>query len=234
MVSERDWWDRNLSIESELRKPRRSPWEFQHWEKIWAGILGAADLRGKRILDGGCGSGVFAENALTGLGPRLVVGLDLSKTALSIARERCKGLDGPVLVLGDLAQVPFVDGAFDLAIVVDSLHHVPNWHKALKELKRVAKALVLSEPNALNPIRRWTETRMKRLGVRETSFYPWELRRALETAGYKHVTLRYMHVIPRVAPPRWFALLERFESLVTKLPGVRLLCGSLFVHAVRR
>ncbi len=81
-----------------------------------------------RILDAGCGSGVSTEY-LVHLNPKAsVVGIDLSKGTLAVARERCKrsganGVEFHHLSLFDVEQLP---GQFDLINCVGVLHHTPD------------------------------------------------------------------------------------------------------------
>src|SRR6185436_5783510 len=70
--------------------------------------LNAAGL-GERVLDVGCGSGVFLR--LCADRGAHVAGLDGSPELLALARRRVPEAD---LRLGDLQSLPFADDAFDL------------------------------------------------------------------------------------------------------------------------
>lgn len=94
--------------------------------------LASAFDRG-RVLDAGVGTGRYAGP----LGARglKVVGLDLSRNMMARAHKR--GVSG--LVRGDLAQLPFRDGAFDHAFAIHVLHLVPDWREILREIARVTR-----------------------------------------------------------------------------------------------
>lgn len=81
-----------------------------------------ADLRGKRILDAGCGTGALAcELARRGAH---VVAIDLSSTLVQLARERMPAdLDGGKLefVAGDMLSTAY--GRFDHVVAMDSMIH---------------------------------------------------------------------------------------------------------------
>lgn len=82
-----------------------------------------ADLRGKRVLDAGCGTGSLAvEAARRGAH---VVGVDLSPTLLDLARSRLPaGLAGSVQFhAGDMLDAAY--GQFDHVVAMDSLIHYP-------------------------------------------------------------------------------------------------------------
>ena len=84
-----------------------------------------------RVLDAGCGTGKVLE-LFADLGP---VGLDLSATALTLARGRG---DFP-LVRASAVTLPFGDAAFDVALSLDVLANVPPGEvpAAFAELFRV-------------------------------------------------------------------------------------------------
>lgn len=81
------------------------------------------DLRGRRVLDAGCGTGALAvEAARRGAH---VVAVDLSGTLLALARERApRGLPGAVeFQAGDMLDPAL--GRFDHVVAMDSLIHYP-------------------------------------------------------------------------------------------------------------
>ena len=79
------------------------------------------DLRGRRVLDAGCGTGALAlEAARRGAE---VVAVDLSPTLIALARERCRdgGAGRLDFVVGDMLDPGF--GSFDHVVAMDSLIH---------------------------------------------------------------------------------------------------------------
>jgi magnesium-protoporphyrin O-methyltransferase len=105
-----------------------------------------ADLSGERILDAGCGTGVFSL-ALAARGAQ-VVGVDLSPDLVAAARDRtaaayaAPGADDrtppgppPTFVAGDLLEVAR-EGDFTRAVVMDCFIHyeMPETLEALEAL----------------------------------------------------------------------------------------------------
>jgi len=82
-------------------------------------------LRGRRVLDIGCGRGYLAE----------AVGPDGRYTGLDLVPNRA----GFPLVLGDAADLPFGDGAFDVVCCIDAFEHFPEPSRATAEFYRVLK-----------------------------------------------------------------------------------------------
>ena len=85
---------------------------------------------GERVLDAGAGTGVLWEYAH---GARLTL-LDRSPAMRHHVR-------------GDVAALPFRDGAFDGAVCHHVLYHVPDTERALAELARVARGWVTVATN---------------------------------------------------------------------------------------
>jgi SAM-dependent methyltransferase len=120
-------------------KEAYSDWEH-HWGKEFARMFmePAGDLRGKQLLDVGCGLGgksvAYAE-----AGARVVAADLLEKNVeQSGAYARMKGAHAAFLV-GDAAALPLRDGAFDTVVANDAMEHFAEPEHALREMARVVK-----------------------------------------------------------------------------------------------
>jgi SAM-dependent methyltransferase len=89
---------------------------------------------GQRVLDIGCGSGVFLRLAAD-RGAQ-VFGLDASEALIEVARTRVPDAD---LRVGDMQFLPFEDDAFDLVTGFNSFFFAADMTAALREAGRVAK-----------------------------------------------------------------------------------------------
>lgn len=87
----------------------------------------------RRVLEVGCGWGEFAERLQADVVVD-VVALDLSPRMVELARER--GVDART---GDVQNLPFEDGSFDVAVANWMLYHVPDLERGLSELARVLR-----------------------------------------------------------------------------------------------
>lgn len=94
----------------------------------------AGDVRGRRILDAGCGSGPLSR-ALRDRGAT-VTGVDSSSAMLDLARRRLG--DDADLRLADLRDpLPFRAACFDDVIASLVLHYLEDWSAPLAEMRRV-------------------------------------------------------------------------------------------------
>ncbi|HUM04195.1 MAG TPA: methyltransferase domain-containing protein [Terriglobales bacterium] len=93
------------------------------------------ELKGKLVLDVGCGMGRFAEVA-TRWGAR-VVGIDLSAAA-EVAAKNLANRDF-VAFQADVFALPFAPESFDIIYSVGVLHHTPDCEAAVKALEKYLK-----------------------------------------------------------------------------------------------
>jgi SAM-dependent methyltransferase len=89
---------------------------------------------GHRVLEVGCGSGVFLR-AAADRGAR-VAGLDASETLIELARARVPEAE---LVVGDMQFLPYEDDVFDLVAGFNAFFFAADMVAALREAGRVAK-----------------------------------------------------------------------------------------------
>jgi ubiquinone/menaquinone biosynthesis C-methylase UbiE len=122
------------------------------------------DLRGLDVVDVGCGDGAFVRAlAKAGANP---IGIEVSEAA--VRRARAKDPHHRYL-LGGAEAIPLEDASVDLAVLMRSLHHVPDPNRAFPELERVVREYVyIAEPlpvgdyfELMRPIDDETEVRAK-------------------------------------------------------------------------
>lgn len=98
------------------------------------------DLKGKKVLDIGCGTGrvedlIKAENTDPNSYPQIVAA-DISDEMLKIAKHRHPDVE---FVQADINAMPFKDEEFDVVIAAFVIVHIKNLTKAFKEIDRVLK-----------------------------------------------------------------------------------------------
>jgi len=93
-------------------------------------------MRGKWILDAGCGAGRFLEVASRENCE--VVGVDLSN-ATDAARATLKGRQNVHLVQASIYELPFQDRVFEGCYCIGVIQHTPEPNKSMRSLPRVLK-----------------------------------------------------------------------------------------------
>jgi len=96
-------------------------------------VAAVVEARPARVLEVGCGWGELAEWLARDTAAQ-VVAVDLSERMVELARAR--GVDAKV---GDVQELPFADGSFDVAVAAWMLYHVPDLDRGLSELARVLR-----------------------------------------------------------------------------------------------
>jgi len=89
------------------------------------------------LLDVGCGPGSITVDLASRVGR--VVGVDLSEEVLEEARARAEGVSNVSFAAADVYDLPFEDGTFDVVHAHQTLQHVADPVRALKEMRRVCR-----------------------------------------------------------------------------------------------
>jgi ubiquinone/menaquinone biosynthesis C-methylase UbiE len=106
---------------------------------------------GEKILDAGCGTGIFTRDML--VAGAQVLGLELSLPMLLRAGKKLQGYPF-CLVRGDMRLLPFHDNAFDKAVSVTAIEFIEDARGAIRELFRVTRPggyIVVATLNGLSP-----------------------------------------------------------------------------------
>lgn len=120
-------WGKSPGGWAEIQEPQHKP--------LWEAMLNVSEVGNSTIfLDVGCGAG--GASALARKRGAEVHGVDVAKELLSFARLQVP--DGTFQV-GDIENLPYKDGMFDLVFASNSLQYSEDRLAALRELKRVCK-----------------------------------------------------------------------------------------------
>ena len=141
------------SFEGQVNRGKRSLAESITHGRMLSAIekLYNGTLKGKKVLNIGCGGGIEAE-WLTKKGAE-VVGIDISVDFVLVALERFKRNNiKAYFVQGNGEYLPFADNSFDIVFIYGTLHHIPQTNKVISEAFRVANELLVGSEPAEIPI----------------------------------------------------------------------------------
>ncbi len=127
------------STEQSVMNSRLRHWFQEHYEftvmrrqLLRRGI----DLRGRVLLDAGCGAGANICLLQQALAPQVVYGIDLLPEEVTLARQNAPDAQ---IAVGDLTATEFSDAFFDAVFAFGVFHHIPQWPIALQEVRRILK-----------------------------------------------------------------------------------------------
>lgn len=126
-------WPRVQFEDANVGKPMAG-----HTTRMWEINTGAGNenLRGKTIVEFGCGPGRFLDVVRHKGGQ--AVGIDLSQAVESARRNFADDPD-VLIVQGDILNPPFREGVFDGGYSIGVLHHTPNPLTGLQALTQTVK-----------------------------------------------------------------------------------------------
>ncbi|CAN5374396.1 hypothetical protein BH09BAC3_BH09BAC3_13070 [soil metagenome] len=140
-----DQWHKSMS-ENEEEDILNLP-----WYKTVASLL--PDLNGKKILEVGCGRGVFANYLASRFPEASVTAVDFSPNAIEIASHHYASTRNVRYVVGDAENLPFGGQEFDFYISCETIEHVFHPEKMIGEINRVLKTgggFILTTENYFN------------------------------------------------------------------------------------
>ena len=194
-----------------------------------ARVLDGIDLRGRRVLDIGCGAGGITAALAGEYGAAEVLGIDVEAPVCAAARDlaRRRGVADRVEIRQvEPGPLAFPDGSFDVVFSKDSIVHIADKESLARDVFRVLRKggwFVASD---------WLTSRdgapsaaMKHyLDCEDLGFgmaSPGRYRKALEAAGFDSVELRDRNGWYREEAARELALLKgperaRLEALTSK------------------
>ncbi len=201
---------------------------------------------GRLMLELGAGAG---RNTPRYLGFDRIILLDYSRTQLEQAQQRLGRSDKYIYVAADAYRLPFVDGLFDAATMIRTLHHMADAPKALAQVSNVLRSsgtFILEFANKLNlkaifryllGRQKWSPFTLEPVEFVELNFdfHPKAIRNWLTGLGFsieKTLTLSHFRVgfLKRVIPT---GVLVFFDSLL-QWTGMFWQCTpSVFVKARR-
>ena len=186
-------------------------------------------VRGRLILDVGCGTGMFAQRLKK---ERFeVTGMDPSQKMLDIAKER---FDGQI-IKGSSDSLPFENEIFDCAVSIAVFHHIADEKKVFKtisEMVRVVKnggVIIIWDHNPLNPYWPVIMKKVPQDTGEERLIPAREIREDLLKNRIYKIKIFHKGFVPEFIP-EW--VLPFFQILENILENIPLLRNFLLAHNV--
>lgn len=190
-------------------------------------VFGKAVSCSKKILDVGCGSGIYS-TLLANLGHD-VTGVDYSEEMIKRAVEKSRGR----VIRYEVANVyslPFQDCSFDVVVSIGLFQHLTQAEKAITEITRVLKkdgVLLLMTLNALS-IKHVLDTVILPRNYYLRTYHPYNIRSLLIKAGLNRTNIYGVFIFPKK-----LAFLETFFKWLEKITSLSLFFAHAFTIEAR-
>lgn len=197
-------------------------------------IIATEAMRGKKVLDAGCGDGYFTLQFFDKAGPTSMYAVDTAPSAVGLIKSRRAGRNIEFAV-GDAHRLPFADDSFDIVLLQSVLHHADRPADMIQEAFRLAPEVLIHEPNGRNPgLKLFERLSSYHLEHNEKSYTSTQFRRWIKQLGGSVKDQRYGGFVPMFSPD-WIArIMKRLEPLVERVPLLREFgCSVLVIVATR-
>ena len=138
------WFEQKINL--------ADPW----YQLILKMIKPITNFEGKRVLEVGCGLGVFCMHVAKNGGD--AIGLDISKSAILEAKELTRKYavqDSVEFIVSDARFLPFIDRSEDIIVSSEVLEHIAGHEKAFHEFARIidnSGYICLTVPNLISSL----------------------------------------------------------------------------------
>lgn len=129
-------------------------------EKFFSPYLQSLEVRGKHVIDFGCGTGRYVRN-LIDLGAASITGIDQSQSMLAIAKEKVGATLKTRFIYSSIEALPLEDASYDVGICNLTLSYSTNLKRAVGEMCRVLRphaTLLVSDLHPIQKSLRWKRT----------------------------------------------------------------------------
>ena len=185
-----------------------------------------------KILDVGCGDGIFTFELLRKINPKEIVAFDCAGEAIKVANNAIEEKDKKRIrfltrSVYDAHKI-FKKNSFDVIVIRGVLHHLINPKRAVKSLSCLSDNIIVLEPNGYNPILKIIEnTSTYHLQRGEKSYWPPTINRWFADNGFKVKKQLFFSIVPYFCPKNIVKLLKFIEPLMEKIPFVKkFYCGT--------
>jgi 2-polyprenyl-3-methyl-5-hydroxy-6-metoxy-1,4-benzoquinol methylase len=200
-------------------------------------IISFSEMDSKsRILEIGCGTGLFTEMfSKTGAE---IIAVDISPELILEAKKRNFPAGNVQLVCQRFEDIQNIE-TFDAIVGSSVLHHL-DIEKALSVIFKLLKSggrFAFAEPNMLNPqvfaVLTFLRKHLSFVSPDETAFIRWQFNKLLKAFRFEDVKIVPFDWLHPFTPKQFIPQINRLGQFLEKIPGIREFSGSLVITGRR-
>ena len=180
------------------------------------------------LLDIGCGDGTYTNDFLA-LKIGKIVGIDLSEGGIQSAKKNYESTTEILEFYCESLEDHTARGfRYDIAVLRGVIHHAEDPADLIAGVAHIAKYLIISDPNGLNPVLKVIEkVSPYHIEHQEKSFTPKTIRQWLNAGDFELKSTKVGVLVPFFAPSLLAKVLNSLQKAVEQIPLARwVLCGT--------
>ncbi len=190
------------------------------------------NVKNKSVIDVGCGDGTYTFELLKHE-PKNILGVDPAIEAIKIANNSIKKYKNIEFKVENIYSLSDLNKKFDIAIVRGVIHHLYEPLKAIVELLKIARTIVIIEPNGYNPLLKLIEKLSPyHRNHEEKSHYPKQLDMWFERHNGKIQKRLYCGLVPFFCPDIIAKLLKIIEPFIEKIPFINKIMCAVYISKI--
>jgi 2-polyprenyl-3-methyl-5-hydroxy-6-metoxy-1,4-benzoquinol methylase len=192
--------------------------------------LKLVNIKGKTVIDIGCGDGTYTQEWFRIGKPKSIFAFDPSKKAISTANKNNKYKSRVKYAVGSIYKMP-TNKTYDIAIVRGVLHHLYSPEKGMEQISKIARTVILIEPNGYNLILKIIEkTSPYHIEHEEKSYAPHRINGWIRRFGGKIKRGKFAAIVPFFCPDWMAKILKGMEPTVESLGIINwFFCSNYYV-----
>lgn len=181
------------------------------------------------LIDIGCGDGMYTNEIKRNFPDMEVFGFDPARKAIEAASQKYPDVNFETVNLLD-ENLPVPKKKYDIAVIRGVLHHLSDQQLAIKNAFKLADHLIIMEPNGNNPILKLIEKTSKyHIEHEEQSFFEWQLKKWIRTAGGQIDAWSYVGYVPFFFPTGPAKLIYAMQPFLEKIPVLKHIFSAQFI-----